>query len=115
MKYMLLICDDPALFPRDEADYKALMDEYAQFSRDITASGERVSGLRLEGVERASSVRKRDERVLVSDGPFAETKEQVGGLYVVDVSDRERALELAAKLPGARTGVIEVRPLFGES
>jgi hypothetical protein len=86
--------------------------EYLAFTREIVESKEFVSGERLNGTDTATSVRVRGGRTAMTDGPFAETKEQLGGFYLVDVADLDRALELAARLPGARTGVIEVRPLF---
>lgn len=112
MKYALLICDDPNLFPQvGDPGYESLMAEYDSFTRELIESGERVDGLRLEGARMATSVRVRRDDVIVTDGPFAETREHLGGFYIVDVASRERAIELAAKLSGARFGVVEVRPV----
>lgn len=112
MKYALLICVDPDLFPQEgDPEYEALMADYDSFTRELTDCGERVGGLRLEESDTAASVRVRKDKVFVTDGPFAETREHLGGLYIVDVPDRARAIELATKLPGARVGVVEVRPV----
>lgn len=112
MKYMLLIYDDPSSAPDSDAAMERVLAEYLAFTREIVESKEFVSGERLNGTDTATSVRVRGGRTAMTDGPFAETKEQLGGFYLVDVADLDRALELAARLPGARTGVIEVRPLF---
>ena len=113
MRYALLICEDPSLFPRPgEPEYPAMMAEYERLTAELDESGERVGGLRLEGPDTATSVRVRNDDVVLTDGPFAETREHLGGFYIVDVASRERALELAARIPGARFGVVEVRPLY---
>ena len=104
MKYVLLIHDDPN---RTED----LTPEYMTFSQSILESGELLGGDKLEGVETATSVRVRDGRTSTTDGPFAETKEVLGGYYVVDVKDLDRALELASQVPSARFGTVEVRPI----
>jgi hypothetical protein len=112
MKYALLIYDDPAAAPADRAEDETLMAEYGAFTREITGSGECVGGERLHGVDTATSVRVRKGRTAATDGPFAETKEHLGGFYLIDVLDLDHAIELAARIPGARTGVIEIRPVF---
>jgi hypothetical protein len=110
MKYMLLIYSDPTTF--DPADGEALMGEYMKFTMDIVNSGEFVAGDPLGGAETATTVRVRDGKRGTTDGPFAETKEVLGGYYVVDVKDLDRALEIAALIPDARRGSIEVRPVM---
>jgi len=110
MKYMLLIYTDPAAF--DPAQGEQLWKDYMSFTEGIQSSGELVAGDPLKGIETATSVRVRDAKRLTTDGPFAETKEHLGGYYVVDVKDLDRALELAAQIPDAKTGVVEVRPLM---
>jgi hypothetical protein len=112
MKYILLICEDPALRPSDPADQEAMSKEYAAFTDSIIASGELAAGERLHGTETATSVRVRDGKRALVDGPFAETTEHIGGYYVVDVANLDRAVELAAELPAAGTGVVEVRPIW---
>src|SRR5689334_10833134 len=106
MKYLLLINADPAQWADD------MHPEYMAFTQDIVDSGEFVAGDPLEGPEAATTVRVRTGDVSVTDGPFAETKEHIAGYYVVDVKDLDRAIELAARIPDARTGGIEVRPLL---
>ena len=104
MKYVLLIHDDP-----NRTD--DLTPEYMTFTQSILESGEMLGGDKLEGPETATSVRVRDGRITTTDGPFVETKEVLGGYYVVDVKDLDRALELAGQIPSARYGGVEVRPI----
>jgi hypothetical protein len=112
VKYMLLIAVDPTLAPSDPADEAATMQRYGQFTQGIVESGELVSGERLHGNETATSVRIRGGKVTTTDGPFVETTEFLGGFYVVDVKDLDRALELAAQIPAAEHGTVEVRPVW---
>ena len=112
MKYMLLIADDPAARPTSPSDEEKLNAEYGAFTQAIVDSRELVGADRLRGVDAATSVRVRDGRTMATDGPFAETKEHLGGYYLVDVPDLDRAVALAARIPAARTGVIEVRPIW---
>jgi hypothetical protein len=94
----------------DEAS--ALWDEYSRFSEEVGARGVLEGGARLRPTTDATTVRVRDGEVLTSDGPFAETKEQMGGFYLVDCADLDEAIEIASKIPGARQGSIEVRPIW---
>lgn len=110
MKYMLLLADDPELAA--SADQAEMMQEYFAFSHRIAESGEMVAGDALHANTTASTVRTRNGSTTVTDGPFAETKEQIGGFYVVDVPSLDRALELAAMIPASRTGSVEVRPVM---
>ena len=113
MKYMLLIYSNPANWATlPEAEQKGLMDEYWTFTKDITDSGEFVSGDPLADITTARTVQVRDGRADVTDGPFVETKEHLAGYYVVEVETAERAAELAAKIPDARYGAVEVRPVM---
>ena len=113
MRYMLLIYTDPAVDAAQPPEAgEQLMGEYYAFTQKIVASGEMVTGDPLQGIETATSVRVRDGRTSTTDGPFAETKEVLGGYYVVDVADLDRATELAAQIPGSRTGTVEVRPVM---
>jgi hypothetical protein len=113
MRYALLICTeeagDAAMSP-DEAS--ARMAEYASFGEEMGARGILQSGARLRPTTDATTVRVRDGDVLTSDGPFAETKEQMGGFYLVDCADLDEAIEIASKIPGAQSGSIEVRPIW---
>jgi hypothetical protein len=113
MRYALLICtdesSDAALSP-DEVG--ARYAEYAAFGETYATKGVLQGGERLRPTTDATTVRVRDGEVLTSDGPFAETKEQVGGYFVVDCRDLDEAIEVSAKLPGAKHGTIEVRPIW---
>jgi hypothetical protein len=110
VKYMLLIYVDPTA-PAEPAATEKMYAEYGVFTQEIIDSKEFVAGDPLQGPDTATQVRVRNSKVATVDGPFAETKEVLGGYYLVDVPDLDRALELAAKIPGARYGVIEVRPV----
>jgi hypothetical protein len=109
---MLLIYTDPSAWSDDPGDGEKMMAEYGAFTQEIMESGEMLAGDPLQGVDTATSVRIRGGNTTTTDGPFAETKEHLGGYYVVDVKDLDRAMELAAKIPDARTGVVEVRPVM---
>jgi len=112
MNYMLLIYDTPATARPSEAEQTEMMGAYFAFTQEIVNSGELVAGEPLQGPETASIVTVRGGQTTVTDGPFAETKEVLGGFYIVNVPTLERAQELAAKIPGAKTGSVEVRPLL---
>ena len=113
MKYMLLIYSEPGVPEFDSDDeQQAHMGEWFEFTQRIVESGEMISGEPLQGVETATTVSVRDGETIVTDGPFAETKEVLGGYYLVDVDGLERAQELAAALPSAKYGRNEVRPLM---
>jgi hypothetical protein len=113
MKYLLLICDDEKNWGKlSEPERQQIMSEYRQFSAEIQASGHYVGGSQLTPSTSATSVRLRDGKRLVTDGPFAETREQLGGYYLVDAKDLDEAISLAARIPAAKTGTIEVRPLI---
>ncbi len=113
MRYLLLICTDEstvaALSPEEGA---SMMAEYGAFAEEMGRRGVLQGGERLRPTSDATTVRVRDGEVLTSDGPFAETKEQVGGYYVVEGKDLDEAIEIAAKIPGARVGTVEVRPIW---
>jgi hypothetical protein len=87
------------------------MAEYESFTSGIADSGELVTADRLADADTATCVRVRDGKMVLTDGPFAETTEQLGGFYIVDVPDLDRALALAAQIPNAWDGVVEVRPI----
>jgi hypothetical protein len=113
MKYLLLICgEEKAWATMPDADRQQLMAEFRQFTRDIQSSGQYVGGSQLQPSTAATSVRVRDGKRLVTDGPFAETREQLGGYYIVDVKNLDEAIAVAARIPSVRTGTIEVRPLI---
>ena len=113
MRYMLLICDSEAEFDRlPEQEVAQVMKEYGSYTAALEEAGAYVSGNRLRPVATAKSVRVREGKTLLTDGPFAETKEQLGGYYLIEVKDLDEALQWAAKIPSARYGTIEVRAIW---
>jgi len=111
-QYMLLIYDDPSVWESmSEDDRNAIMGEYFAYTNELREAGAYVAGDALQPTSTAKSVRLREGERLTTDGPFAETKEALGGYYLVDVASDEEALEWAAKIPSARLGTIEVRPV----
>jgi hypothetical protein len=113
MKYMLLICDDEKAWARlSEAERQKIYGEYRQLIVGLTASGQYVAGSQLHPTSAATCVRVRDGKQLVTDGPFAETREQIGGYFLVEARNLDEVIALAARIPSARMGTIEVRPLM---
>jgi hypothetical protein len=111
MQYLLLIYGNEAHWDKlSEAERQAIYNEYGEFSNSIAQSGHLKGGNELKPISTASTLRVRDKKRLVTDGPFAETKEQLGGYYLVEAKDLDEALGLAARIPSARWGSIEVRP-----
>ena len=113
MQYLLLIYDDEKIWqdmPKAESD--KMFGEYMQFSADIKKSGHFVAGDALQPVGTATTVRVRNGKTQTTDGPFAETKEQLGGYYLVECENLDEAIEWAAKIPSARFGSVEVRPVM---
>ena len=116
MKYLCLIYNDEANMAKmGKNDFEGMMAEYFQFTSDIKQSGHYIGGEALQPVQTATTVRVRNGRISTTDGPFAETKEQLGGYYLIDVPNIEHALKWAAKCPGALSGSIEVRPVMDYS
>src|SRR5262245_59666192 len=112
MKYLCLIYDEEKNFhTMAKADMDALMGEYFAFTKDIRQSGHYLGGNDLQPVKNATTVRVRNGRVSTTDGPFAETKEQLGGYYLVEAKDLNEAIQIAARIPSAKLGCIEVRPI----
>ena len=113
MKYMLLIVSEPSAWAKlDDATQGAIGQEYGTFTQTIVDSKEFVTGDPLQGPETATTVSVKNGKRLTTDGPFAETKEALGGYYVVDCKDLDEAIEVASKIPGAQFGSIEVRPIW---
>jgi len=112
VQYLLLIYGDEDGWEAlsDEAK-EAAIGEYAVLRRDLTAQDKYGGSNELHGVETATTVRVRDGDALVTDGPFAETKEQVGGYFLVDAESLDEAIEWAARIPAARRGAVEIRPV----
>lgn len=112
MKYMLLIYHEEQAWGKlTEEERQKLYAEYGEFTNDIIASGNYVAGSELHPVSTATSVRVRDGKQLTTDGPFAETKEQLGGYYLIEAKNLDEAIGIAARIPSAREGTVEVRPV----
>lgn len=110
MRYMLLIyLDEHAL---NEAERQDCYQESTQLARDLTASGNFIASAPLHPTKTASSVRVRGGTPLITEGPFAETREQLGGYYLINADNLDEAVRIAARIPGARTGTVEVRPVI---
>jgi hypothetical protein len=112
MKYLCLIYDNEkewAKFPKDVQD--KYMGEYMVFGDSIKKSGQYIGGNQLQPTSAATVVRSRNGKVSTTDGPYAETKEQLGGYYLIEAKDLNDAIQVAARIPSARSGSIEVRPL----
>jgi hypothetical protein len=113
MRYLLLIYGDEKVgMQMTEAEQNAQMAEYWAYTNEISQAGVRQFGEALLPTTTATTVRVRDGKTLTTDGPFAETKEQLGGFYLIDCKDLDEAIHWAAKIPGARGGSIEVRPIM---
>jgi hypothetical protein len=113
MQYLLMIYSNEVEYAKiDPATYKNIVGEYESFTKDIVQSGNFKAGDRLQPTSTATTVRVKDGKVLTTDGPFAETREQLGGYYLIDAKDLDAALGIAARIPGARYGSIEVRPIW---
>lgn len=113
MKYLCLIYEDETSWvtmPKEQTD--AVMGEYFAFTDGIRASGHYLAGEALQPTTSATTVRVRNGRISTTDGPFAETKEQLGGFYLIEARDLNEAIDIAAKIPTARNGSIEVRPMM---
>ena len=106
MRYIILIYDNEKEAPQDEGE----MQRWFDYTDELRASGHYVAGEALHPVATATTVRVKNGKRVTTDGPFAETKEQLGGYYVIDVPDLDHALEWAARCPSAATGAVEVRP-----
>ena len=112
MNYLLLIyTDETELESSSQADGDSMMAAYRTFTEGIAKSGVLRGGDALESIAMATTVRVRADEVVVTDGPFAETKEQLGGYYLVDCADLDAAIAIAADIPGAKQGSIEIRPI----
>ena len=112
MQYLLLIYDQESQWGKlSEADQGKMYKEYGDFTQSITNSGHYLGGNQLHPVAKATTVRVRDGKKLITDGPFAETKEQLGGYYMIEAGDLDEAVAIASRIPSARFGSIEVRPI----
>jgi hypothetical protein len=112
MEYLLMIYYEPANDVPTDDERAATRAAYDQLNADLQARGILRGGAELQPADTATSVRVRDGHAMLTDGPFAETKEQLGGYYLIECETLDEALEVAKAIPGARYGTIEVRPQF---
>ncbi len=113
MQYLLLIySNEQEELNMSEDESKAMFADYGKFTQGIIESGHFKGGAPLQPTSTATSVRVRGDKPLTTDGPFAETKEQLGGYYLVECADQSEAEAIAARIPSARSGTIEVRPIL---
>ena len=112
MRYLLLIYTDETADQGSEEDFQQMMKEYGVFGEWLAEAGIGLGGEALQSVQTATTVRVRKGETLSTDGPFAETKEQLGGFYIVDAKDLDQAIEAASRIPGAKVGSVEVRPIM---
>jgi hypothetical protein len=110
MKFMLLIYSDEKAWT--QAERQRCFAESVALTHELHARGQFLGASPLEPVQAAASVRVREGKAVITDGPFAETREQLGGYFLIEVADRDEALAIAARIPGARKGTVEVRPVF---
>ena len=111
MKYLCLICAETVMEQMTEVDAERHYEEYSEFTEAIRESGYFRGGNRLQPPDAAITVRVRKGKVTTTDGPFVETKEQLGGYYVIEAKDLNEAIQVASRIPGARIGCVEVRPI----
>jgi hypothetical protein len=111
MKFLCLICAEKVMEQMPSNDAKTHFAEYTEFTDDIRRSGHFVDCNRLQPPAAATTVRVRNGKVSTTDGPFAETKEQFGGYYLIEARDLNEAIQVASRIPGARMGCVEVRPV----
>jgi hypothetical protein len=111
MKFLALICAEKVMEQMTEADAEKHYQEYTEFTEAIRRSGHFVGCNRLLPPAASTTVRVRKGRISTTDGPYAETKEQLGGYYVIDAKDRDEAIGIAARIPGAWIGCVELRPI----
>ena len=113
MKYLCLIYENEKQWESlPPAQSEAIMNEYSAFTDDIQASGKLLGGEALQPTATATTVKVRNGKVSTTDGPFVETKEQLGGFYLIDAKDLNEAIQIASRIPSARFGGVEVRPVM---
>jgi hypothetical protein len=112
MKYLCLVYQDEAeIEAMPQSEYDAIVREVLDYREELAASGHYITSSPLQPVSTATTIRVRDGKTMITDGPFAETKEQLGGFYLIEAAGLDEAIRLAEKMPPARIGSIEVRPL----
>jgi|SRR5687767_1557503 hypothetical protein len=111
MKFLCLICAEKVMEQMPAADAEKHFKEYVQFTEWVKSTGHFVGANRLTPAATATTIRVRNGKVLRTDGPFAETKEQIGGYYLIEAKDLNEAIDVAARIPGAQRGCVELRPI----
>jgi hypothetical protein len=111
MKFLCLICAETVMEQLPEADAQRHFEEYREFTEAIRKSGHFIGSNRLLPPDAATTIRVRQGRVSITDGPYAETKEQLGGYYVIEAKDLNEAIDVASRIPGASIGCVELRPI----
>ena len=112
MKYLCLVYhEEPKIDALPQNEYDAIVDEVLDYREELRSSGHYIDSSPLESVRSATTIRVRHGQVMITDGPFAETREQLGGYYLINATDLNDAIRVASKMPPARLGCIEVRPL----
>lgn len=114
MKYLCLICAEKVMEQMPQADADQHYEEYREFTRSIRNSGHFVDCNRLLPPSAAITIRVRKGKISSTDGPFVETKEQLGGYYVIEARDLNEAIQVASKIPGAARGCVEIRPVAND-
>lgn len=109
MKYLLLVYSNEGIWK--EGEREECLAESTRLCHDLASKGQYLAASPLQSVREATSVRVRDDKKLVTDGPFAETSEQLGGYYLVDVPSLDEAIAIAVRIPGAARGTVEIRPI----
>ncbi len=113
MRYLCLIYEnEKAWESKPQAELEGIMGEYFAFTENIRKNGKLVAGEALQPTPTATTVRVRNGKISTTDGPYAETKEQLGGFYLIEAKDLNDAIQVASKIPGARDGAVEVRPVI---
>jgi len=112
MRYLLLIYDEPSALPESKEAFDAMMADYGKYTAWLRETGQFLGGEALQPISDATTVSVRDSRRVVTDGPFAETKEHLGGYYLIEASDLDAAIEAAARVPSASIGKVEIRPIL---
>ena len=115
MKYLCLIYSDESKWQKmGPDDIASMMGEYNAFTESIKKSGHWLGGHQLQPTMTGTTVRIRNGKLSTTDGPFAETKEQLGGFYLIEAKDLNEAMQIGSRIPGAKVGSIEVRPVVGK-
>jgi hypothetical protein len=115
MKFLCLICAEKVMEDMPQADAESHFQEYARFTEWLKSTGHYIGANRLKPSSTAITVQVRDGKSVVKDGPFAETKEQFGGYYLIRAENLEEAIQIAARIPGARFGCVEVRAIADDA